>query len=84
MTTTTSITPMSAARRVLCTGAATIIATVGLVALSAPAHAADTSSEVWVCKYVRTPGGEETLKEGKNPIKVSGSSADKDHDGQGL
>ena len=37
---------------------------------------------MWVCKYVGTPGVDEVLKEGKNPIRVSGNSADKDKDGQ--
>ena len=81
MTTTTTTTPMSATRRLLSISAATIAA-VGLVALSVPAHAADANSKVWVCKYVRTPGDDEVLKEGKNPIEVSGNSVDKDKDGQ--
>ena len=82
MTTTTTTTPMSATRRLLSISAATAIAAVGLVALSAPAHAADANSDVWVCKYVGTPGDDEVLKEGKNPIKVNGNSVDKDKDGQ--
>ena len=82
MTTTTTTTPMSATRRLLSIGAATAIAAVGLVALSAPAHAADASSKVWVCKYVGKPGDDEVLKEGKNPIEVSGNSVDKAKDGQ--
>ena len=45
-------------------------------------HAADADSKVWVCKYVGTPGDDERLKEGKNPIGVSGHSVDKDKDGQ--
>ena len=82
MTTTTTTTPMSATRRLLSISAATAIAAVGLFALSAPAHAADASSKVWVCKYVGKPGEGEVLKEGKNPIEVSGKSVDKDKDGQ--
>jgi hypothetical protein len=82
MTTTTTTTPMSAARRLLSISAAATIAAVGLVALSAPAYAADADSKVWVCKYVRTPGGDEVLKEGKNPIEVSGHSVDQDKDGK--
>jgi hypothetical protein len=83
MTTTTTTTPVSATRRLLSISAAATIAAVGgLVALSAPAHAADADSKVWVCKYVGKPGVDEVLKEGKNPIKVSGKSADKDKDGQ--
>jgi hypothetical protein len=81
MTTTTTTTPRSAARRLLSISAAATIAAVGLVALSAPAHAADADSKVWVCKYVRTPGGNEVLKPGKNPIEVSGHSVDQDKDG---
>jgi len=82
MTTTTTTTPMSAARRLLSISAAATIAVVGLVALSPPAHAADADSQVWVCKYVRTPGDDEVLKEGKNPIEVNGNSVDKDKNGQ--
>ena len=37
---------------------------------------------MWVCKYVGKPGEDEVLKEGKNPIEVSGKSVDKDKDGQ--
>jgi len=81
MTTTTTTTPMSAARRLLSISAAATAA-VGLVALSAPAHAADADSKVWVCKYVGTPGDDERLKEGKNPIEVSANSADKPKDGE--
>jgi hypothetical protein len=82
MATTTTTTPMSATRRLLSVSAAATIAAVGLVALSAPAHAADANSQVWVCKYVGTPGEDEVLKEGKNPIEVNGKSVDKDKDGQ--
>jgi len=83
MTTATTATPMSAARRLLSISAtATIAAVGGLVAFSAPAHAAPASSQVWVCKYVGTPGDDERLQTGSNPIRVSGNSADKDNDGQ--
>jgi hypothetical protein len=82
MTTTTTTTPRSAARRLLSISAAATTAVVGLVALSAPAYAADADSKVWVCKYVGTPGDDEVLKEGKNPIEVSGHSVDKDKDGE--
>src|SRR5829696_473290 len=75
-------TPMSAARRLLSISAAATIAAVGLVAFSAPAHAAPASSLVWVCKYVGTPGDDERLQTGNNPIRVNGNSADKDNDGQ--
>jgi hypothetical protein len=85
MTTTTTTTPTlkSATRRLLSISAAATIAGVGLVAFSSPAQAVDAgSTKVWVCKYVGTPGIDETLKEGKNPIFVDGNAADKDHDGQ--
>ena len=83
MTTTTTITPISATRRLLSiSAAAATIAAVGLVALSAPAYAADADSMVWVCKYVGTPGVDEVLSPGENPIRVSGNSADEDMDGQ--
>jgi hypothetical protein len=78
MTTTTTTTPTSVGRRLLSIAAAAAIATVGLVALPAPAHAADADSRVWVCKYVGTPNVDERLKSGKNPIEVSGNSVDKD------
>jgi hypothetical protein len=83
MTTTTTTRPRSAARRLLSLSTATTIAAVGLVALSAPAYAQPVSadSKVWVCKYVGKPGVDEMLKEGENPIKVSGHSADQDKDG---
>ena len=74
---------MSAARRLLSISAATAtIATLGLVAFSTPAHAAPASSQVWVCKYVGTPGVDERLQTGNNPIRVSGNAADEDNDGQ--
>ena len=82
MTTTTTTTLRSATRRLLSTSAAATIAAVGVVALSAPAHADDANSQVWVCKYVRTPGEDEVLSPGKNPIKVNGHSVDQDKDGQ--
>jgi hypothetical protein len=81
-TTATATTSMSAARRLLSISAATTIAAVGMVAFSAPAHAAPASSQVWVCKYVGTPGVDERLQTGNNPIRVSGNAADEDNDGQ--
>lgn len=41
-------------------------------ALAAPA--APAAGKVWVCKYVGTPGVDERLKGGKNPISVSDST----------
>jgi hypothetical protein len=58
------------------------MATLGLVAFSTPAHADPASSQVWVCKYVGTPGVDERLQTGNNPIRVSGNAADEDNDGQ--
>ena len=81
-TTATATTPMSAARRLLSVSAAATIAAVGLVAFSAPAHAAPANSQVWVCKYVGTPGEDERPQTGNNPIRVSGNAADEDNDGQ--
>jgi hypothetical protein len=82
MTTTTTL--MSAARRLLSISAAVTIAAVGLVAPSAPAYAQPVTAglKVWVCKYVGTPGDDERLKEGKNPIEVSANSADKPKNGE--
>jgi hypothetical protein len=82
MTTTATTTHTSAARRLLSISAAATLATVGLVAFSAPAQAADADSKVWVCKYVGTPGIDEVLQTGNNPIFVSGHAADKDKDGK--
>jgi hypothetical protein len=82
MTTATTTALISAARRLLSISAAATIAAIGQVALSAPAHAAPASSRVWVCKYVGTPGDDERLQSGNNPIRVSGNAADKDNDGQ--
>jgi hypothetical protein len=73
---------VSGTQRLLSIGAAATIAAVGTVVLSAPAQGADASSQVWVCKYVTTPGGNEILAPGKNPIEVSGHSVDQDKDGQ--
>lgn len=78
----TSTRTMSSTQRLLSIGAVAAIAAVGPVVFSATAHAADANSQVWVCKYVRTPGGDEVLKAGKNPIEVNGKSVDKDKDGQ--
>ena len=73
---------VSGTQRLLSIGAAATIAAVGTVVLSSPAQGADASSQVWVCKYVTTPGGNEILAPGKNPIEVSGHSVDQDKDGQ--
>jgi hypothetical protein len=75
-------TPKLVARRLLSIGATASVVTIGMFALATPAYAADANSQVWVCKYVQTPGGDEVLKDGKNPIEVNGHSVDKDKDGQ--
>jgi hypothetical protein len=82
MTATTTTAPMSAMRRLLSISAAATLTAVGLVAFAAPAHAADADSKVWVCKYVGTPGSDETLQTGDNPIFVSGHAVDKDKNGK--
>ena len=63
----TSTHTMSRTQRLLSIGAVAAIATVGPVVFSATAHAADANSKVWVCKYVRTPGGDEVLKARQEP-----------------
>lgn len=45
-----------------------------LVAPTASAHGNDDQHKVWVCKYVGTPGQDETLKDGKQPISVDSSA----------
>ena len=68
-----------------------IMAVLGLMALvlglgAAPALAtAVPSPKVWVCKYVGTPGVDEHLKLGKQPITVSSNATDGTwfNDGQG-
>jgi len=47
--------------------------TLAVVLAASPAWAGDVVEEgkVWVCKYVGTPGVDETLQTGDNPISVS-------------
>lgn len=47
-----------------------LVACVGVMATSATAH----PTKVFVCKYVGTPGVNETLQTGQNPISVSVNS----------
>jgi hypothetical protein len=47
-------------------GAIAVLAIIATASLSSAA-----AEKVWVCKYVGTPGVDERLKEGKNPIEVS-------------
>ena len=71
----------SVAQRLLFVSAAASVASFGILVSAASAHAADANSQVWVCQYVRTPGGGETLSAG-SPFQVLGASVDQDGDGQ--
>lgn len=62
-------------KRALIAGGVLAVLTVG-VAVAAPAP------KVFVCKYVNTPGVNEKLQTGQNPISVS-SNAIKDYQGVG-
>ncbi len=59
----------------------------GLVMLGAsPAATADGQDHVFVCKYVGTPGEDEVLKSGKQPIRVAAPATTEDgyfNDAQG-
>lgn len=66
--------PVTTRHRLLSAGAAVAFGTVGVAAAAAPAHAADVNSKVFVCKYVGTPGVDERLQTGQNPIEVSGNA----------
>ena len=50
---------------------AATLAVVAFVAFNANAMAGDENDKVFVCKYVGTPGVDETLQTGDNPISVS-------------
>ncbi len=47
-----------------------ILGSVSLIAAPAQAHNDHPAHKVWVCKYVGTPGVNERLKDGKQPISV--------------
>lgn len=79
--TTAVITRTSVAQRLFFVSAAASVASVGILVSAAPVQAADASSEVWVCQYVRTPDGV-TLRAGTNPVEVDGRSVDQNNDGQ--
>src|ERR1044072_4188850 len=64
--------PLVAVAEVLALAVAVVGAFAAVGSLSGPAAAAD---KVWVCKYVGTPGQNERLKEGQNPVDVSISAA---------
>ena len=58
-------------RKVIVGAAAAGLAMAGIVA-PATAHAEIPAGQVWVCKYVGTPGGGEVLSKG-NPIDNKGN-----------
>ena len=60
----------SRTRGLIASAVAVAIGATGLVALATSASAVP-SPKYFVCKYVGTPGEDETLKEGKNPISAS-------------
>ncbi len=47
------------------------LAMMGGIATAVTASAGDDAHKVWVCKYVGTPGQDERLQTGQNPIPVS-------------
>ena len=53
---------------------AAMLAVTAFVAFSANAVAGDENDKVFVCKYVGTPGVDEVLQTGDNPISVSVSA----------
>jgi hypothetical protein len=57
---------------------ATVLSLAGFVAADAliafGASSTERAEKVWVCKYVGTPGVDERLQTGQNPISVSASS----------
>lgn len=53
---------------------AMLVAVVAGLAYTVPALAGDEEAKVFVCKYVGTPGVDETLQTGQNPISVSVSA----------
>ncbi|MHB8273777.1 MAG: DUF7507 domain-containing protein [Dermatophilaceae bacterium] len=59
------------ARRIFAVSA---IMALGLVIGAAPSMACSDSDKAWVCKYKGTPGVNEVLKDGKQPILVARSS----------
>jgi hypothetical protein len=62
-------------------GIASVTLALGMVALTAGPASATPEAKVLVCKYVGTPGVDETLKDGKNPISVSANALGHGWDG---
>lgn len=60
-------------KRIIALAVLTAIAVTGLAWLGGTASATE-EGKVLVCKYVGTPGEDERLKDGKNPIEVDASS----------
>src|SRR4029453_2094647 len=71
----------SVPQRLLFASPAASVACFGILVSAESAQAADANSQVWVCQYVRTPGGGETLRAG-SPVQVVGVSVDQNNDGQ--
>jgi len=58
-------------------GSAAVLLGVGAWGLSGPAMATPGEvHKVWVCKYVQTPGHNEVVKLGKQPIQVDVAATD--------
>jgi LPXTG-motif cell wall-anchored protein len=57
-------------------GIAAVVLALGVIAAPATAtpSGSDDTHQVWVCKYVGTPGVDERLEKGKNPIIVDEAS----------
>src|SRR5690242_8451498 len=68
--------------KVRAVSAATAVAGAGVMFLAfnpaSPAHAAVPADKYFVCKYVGTPGDDERLQTGQNPISVSGNAIKED------
>jgi hypothetical protein len=65
--------PASARRLGAASAAAALLAGAGVMfgAFMAPANAASPGDKWFVCKFTTTPGGDEVLQSGQNPISVS-------------
>ena len=56
------------------------------LAIASPAlalHSEGHDPKVFVCKFTTTPGGDEVLQTGQNPISISVNSLDPDYEGDG-
>jgi len=65
---------MATARRSLGAGLAVLLVPVGLAFINADSASAAPQGKVFVCKYVGTPGVDERLQTGNNPISVSSNA----------